>query len=240
MPFAYYGAKHNLATKYPAPSHTTIIEPFAGSAAYSLRWASDSTHVILYDLDQQVIELWHRVQHITVDELQHIDHHITNDTHTTDPLIAATGGSETLKATLSGKQRAITPRMRQEWPTVRRRILRSLPRIKHWDIRHGTYHDAPDIEATWFIDPPYSVHNLGYTSLTSASGNAYRHGAQGINYEHLAEWCQTRDGQTIVCEQAPANWLPFIPFHEQKNQQHQMRTEVIWTNTAQPQQETLF
>jgi 16S rRNA G966 N2-methylase RsmD len=231
MPFAYYGAKHRLATKYPRPQHDTIIEPFAGSAAYSVRWATDSTRVILYDLDPAVIELWQRLQNMTMAELDAITRHVEHDQKTTDPLIAAPAGSESFQAALNGKSRQITPYMRDRWPLVKRRIIRSLPRIINWEIVHGTYADIPNINATWFIDPPYSVHDLGYTTRASASGNGYRHGASGINYDHLSDWCQTRPGQIIVCEQHPANWLPFQPFHTQKNQQLRERTEVIWTNT---------
>ncbi len=43
MPFAYYGAKHGLAPKYPRPQHRVIVEPFAGSAAYSVHHAA---HVV--------------------------------------------------------------------------------------------------------------------------------------------------------------------------------------------------
>jgi hypothetical protein len=35
--FTYLGGKWRLAPKYPPPIHDTIIEPFCGSAGYSLR-----------------------------------------------------------------------------------------------------------------------------------------------------------------------------------------------------------
>ena len=34
--FYYYGRKKQIAKCYPKPNFNTIIEPFAGSAAYSL------------------------------------------------------------------------------------------------------------------------------------------------------------------------------------------------------------
>jgi len=231
MPFAYYGAKHRLAPHYPPPRYNTIIEPFAGSAAYSIRWATDSTKVILYEADEQVVELWHRVQNITPKQLDEITEHIANDIHTTDPLVAALGGGSGLHATLSGLTRKITPRMREGWPNIRRRIERSTNRIKNWEINHGSYEQAPNIEATWFIDPPYQLLIINPTrTLQDQSGNAYRYGQSTINYAQLAAWCKTRQGQTIVCEQQPAAWLPFKPFKPQRNAQTIERTEVIWTN----------
>ena len=50
MPFAYYGAKHELARKYPRPRYPLIIEPFAGAAGYSCHWAHRGTNVMLIDL----------------------------------------------------------------------------------------------------------------------------------------------------------------------------------------------
>jgi hypothetical protein len=34
--FSYYGAKWGLGRHYSAPAHWTVVEPFAGSAGYSL------------------------------------------------------------------------------------------------------------------------------------------------------------------------------------------------------------
>ena len=34
--WSFYGAKYNLAPKYPSPVGDSIVEPFAGSAQYSL------------------------------------------------------------------------------------------------------------------------------------------------------------------------------------------------------------
>lgn len=243
MPFAYYGAKHGLALKYPPPVHDTIVEPFAGSAAYSVRWATESTEVILCDADKAVVELWHRVQSFTESDLQALDRHLERDRRTTDPLVAASSGSAGLKATLSGVSLQITPRMRKDWPNIRRRIKRALPRIRKWQVIHCTYQEAPQIEATWFIDPPYQVSTQNeYTSLAHAAGNAYRHSAAQINFDHLGAWCQQQRGQVIVCEQAPAAWLPFEPLAQQKNAQNISRTEVMWTNNQQcrHEQQTLW
>ena len=73
-----------------------------------------------------------------------------------------------------------------------------LHKIKHWDIRLGSYDSLDNRKATWFIDPPYFV-----------GGEYYPKGSKNINYKNLADWCKSRGGQVIVCENSNANWLPF-------------------------------
>ena len=94
------------------------------------------------------------------------------------------------------------------------------------EIRQGDYRDAPDMEATWFIDPPYQHH-----------GSRYYHGSSGIDYPRLAEWAQSRTGQVIVCEASPADWLPFVPFVTQQSLTGAVMTELIWESDPKP---TLF
>jgi hypothetical protein len=57
MPFRYFGGKKALARHYPAPLHNRIIEPFAGSAGYSLWHATADTEVILVERDAR-LGLW--------------------------------------------------------------------------------------------------------------------------------------------------------------------------------------
>lgn len=54
--FSYFGSKWTIATSYPAPMHRTIVEPFAGSAGYALRYAS--REVILVERDPVVASVW--------------------------------------------------------------------------------------------------------------------------------------------------------------------------------------
>ena len=79
------------------------------------------------------------------------------------------------------------------------------------------------MEATWFVDPPYAD-----------AGRAYKHGAQGIDFSALADWCRSRNGQTVVCENFGADWLPFREFRDIKGTAGARRSgvskEVIWTS----------
>jgi hypothetical protein len=86
-------------------------------------------------------------------------------------------------------------------PHIRERIASQLPAIGHWQATQGDYRAIDDIEATWFIDPPYQLY-----------GATYPCGSRGLDYTALAEWCRTRRGQVIVCEGQGARWLPFEHF----------------------------
>ena len=55
--FGFYGGKWRDAPKYyPAPEHDTIVEPFAGSAGYSVRYAD--RNVILGEKDAIIFGVW--------------------------------------------------------------------------------------------------------------------------------------------------------------------------------------
>ena len=53
--FSYYGSKWRLSVKYPIPIFQTVIEPFAGSACYSL--LHYEKNVILYDAYETIVQL---------------------------------------------------------------------------------------------------------------------------------------------------------------------------------------
>ncbi|MFL6862652.1 MAG: hypothetical protein ACJ8DZ_06610, partial [Allosphingosinicella sp.] len=52
---------------YPAPRYNTIIEPFAGSAGYSLRYHERT--VILYEIDPVVVAVWKYLIGVTPREI---------------------------------------------------------------------------------------------------------------------------------------------------------------------------
>ena len=230
MPFAYFGAKHGLARKYPRPAHDLIIEPFAGAAGYSCYHAALGKQVLLNDLNADVVALWRRLQNMTPADLDVVANRL-GDTRTDDLLIASAGGSTSWNGVVTAGSRQVTPRMRSDVPSILRRIGRVLPVLHDWEIRSGDYRDLPDVEATWFIDPPYQP-------LVSMAGNGYTNGADGIDYDELGVWCQSRRGQVIVCEQSPAQWLPFSHLaHQQTGSANgQSRLEVMWTTDYQQQQ----
>jgi hypothetical protein len=113
---------------------------------------------------------------------------------------------------------------------LRDRLARQLAAIKHWQIIEGDYSEAPDIEATWFIDPPYN----------NKAGSRYL--KQPGSFKELGQWCRTRTGQVMVCENVGADWLPFRPFLRTTSSgvltgKAAFSAEAIWTNDATIPQE---
>jgi len=88
----------------------------------------------------------------------------------------------------------------QFWGQAKRdRIAQNVDRIRHWRLIEGDYTEAPDMVATWFIDPPYIKAGKHYSTQFS-------------DYDDLAAWCRERKGHTMVCENVGATWLPFRPY----------------------------
>src|SRR4051812_30797872 len=66
--FGFYGGKWRDAPKhYPAPSHGVIVEPFAGSAGYSVRYAD--RRVILGEKDPVIYAVWDYLIHVPAREI---------------------------------------------------------------------------------------------------------------------------------------------------------------------------
>lgn len=94
-----------------------------------------------------------------------------------------------------------------------------LESIRHWQVDQKSYEHVPiSRNATWFIDPPYV-----------GAGKRYKYNNKGINYDHLARWCRSIEGQVIVCESTGAEWLPFQPHSDHTNGSNKPYHEMIWT-----------
>ena len=70
--FSYYGSKYRLAPRYPSPLHQKIIEPFAGSACYSLSHIRPlfPISVELYDKNPIVCAIWDYLINVSVKEFR--------------------------------------------------------------------------------------------------------------------------------------------------------------------------
>lgn len=217
-----------MAPKYPKPVHPTIIEPFAGSAGYSLRYHDRS--VVLVEADPVIASVWRYLLRSTPREVLALpDIEVGQDVKSLDvePGAAAligfwlTRGGEGPRRILSAWGRE--PRYASQFwgPAVRDRIARQVEAIRHWTLIEGDYSTAPDMKATWFVDPPYIV-----------AGKRYR--CQPDSFESLAAWCRNRLGQTMVCENSGAKWLPFEHFLDAKASNlrpSRVSREALWLSS---------
>jgi hypothetical protein len=203
--FCYFGGKWRNTPHYPPAAFPTIIEPFAGAAGYSLR--HPERQVLLYDLDPCIAGLWQYLIAVSEAEILALPDLYWDD-HVDDFALPQEArwliGFWLNKATTHPCKRPsrwMIQRIRPKsfWgPEIRQRIAGQLQHIRHWKAFQGSYTAAPDIPATWFIDPPYQ-----------GAGVHYRHGSRGFNYIHLGAWSRVRQGQVLVCENSGAAWLPF-------------------------------
>lgn len=196
--FYYYGRKKQIAKHYPLPISDTIIEPFAGSAAYSLFGENWKRNVILIEKDLRVAAVWGwLINRATVEDIQNLpDLKVGEKTSDFFHILHAA-----TKMAFKYKTITVTPVLARNWDCSKRYIANNLYKVKHWKILCGDYTEAPDIAATWFIDPPYK----------GSSGNGYDTGSKSIDYQSLAKWSLARKGQIIFCEGTNGDYLPFEP-----------------------------
>ena len=227
--FGYYGGKWRDAVKhYPAPEHPAIVEPFAGSAGYSLRYPE--RRIVLCEIDPILVGVWRYLINVKPAEILAI------------PDVSLDGSVDDLPVSQEARwlvgfwmnRGAPSPRKRpSKWMRdgirpgsfwgnrVRQTIASQVEAIRDWKIFEGSYESCPVTgKATWFVDPPYQV-----------AGRHYRFGSEAVDYKDLATWCRSRKGQVIVCENEGADWLPFSDLADTKTTRHGYRSkEVIWTS----------
>lgn len=224
--FPFYGSKWRDAVRYPKP-RSIVVEPFAGSATYSLRHGVD--RAVLVERDPIIAGLWRYLIKVTSSEIlglpdlepgQLVDD-LANVPQEAKWLIGfwLNRGSATPKKRAT-KFSSRTDKAQLVWgERARERIAASVHLVRNWVVIEGDYSSAPRLgSATYFIDPPYVD-----------KGRYYRFSE--VDYKHLAEWCRGLPGYRIVCEQHGADWLPFQPLATIKSRKGVSR-EVVWTAGA--------
>lgn len=228
--FTYYGGKWRVAPKYPVPQCERILEPFAGSAGYSLRHPEHD--VWINDADPVVAGTWGYLVNVTEREILSLPDIAPGSTVNDYGLPQEARwliGWWLNKGSAQPKLKPSTFMLRHPagapyWSeSIRQRIAAQLPAIRHWTVTDYDYEELPNLEATWYIDPPYA-----------GEGKHYRFGSADIDYPRLGRWSQSRYGQVIVCESDDADWLPFKPLveidgTEGRQKTSRARMEVIWT-----------
>jgi site-specific DNA-adenine methylase len=229
---SYFGSKWRVSPHYPQPQHQTIIEPFAGAAGYSLRYPE--RNVKLYDADPTIVCVWDFLIHASPEEIralpvkvEHVDElHVCQEAKwligfwlnkgTTRPSKTPGKWMRTYQSTQTGTY----------WSeAIRQRLASQVAHIRHWTIKQASYDSIPNMAATWFVDPPYAE-----------AGKHYKF--HDLDYPRLGNWCRSRNGQVIVCENTGADWLPFRAFRTIKGLEGKRggkkSVEVIWTNDELP------
>ncbi len=210
------------------PQHDLVIEPFAGGAAYSLRY--DPKRVILIEKNPIVAAVWRYLiastsqdildlplDFTTIDELN-----ICQEAKWLIGFLINHGVSAPRKSRSAWAREARNSNSPSYWSeSGRTRIASQVEKIKHWQIIEGDYRNAPNIDAHWIIDPPYQDAGHNYPT-------------HELNYGELANWCKSRTGYVVVHEANSANWLPFLPFADMTSTNGKNRKgfskELLWTN----------
>ena len=68
--WSYYGSKSKIVDLYPRPKHGRIIERFAGSARYSLKWFEND--VLLIDKYPVIVRLWKFLQQCQPEDIMRL------------------------------------------------------------------------------------------------------------------------------------------------------------------------
>jgi hypothetical protein len=215
--------------RYPAPAYPLIIEPFGGAAAYVWKHRA-GRRVLVNDIDTITVSIWEFLQSADVvdvleslpaaiDKGQVISDLIPPNTH---PGLEALIRAELSRGTQGRRDvpsRATAFGAYYYWPRLALKFKMIAREIAPWRVSNVDYADIPNQPATWFIDPPYD----------NEAGRRYRHCS--IDYGKLGEWCASRRGQVIVCENSGATWLPFRSLVDERIGRHPRTTnlgEAIW------------
>ena len=225
--WGYYGSKSKIIDLYPSPSHDKIIEPFAGTAQYALKyWEKEVLLVEKYDV---IVKLWKWLQKCSKDDVlgirqlkcgENVDDFKWNCEEEKWLIGFIISGAPSMPKKTATKWKTVIRPNTQNYKL--KYIASNLHKIKHWEIKMGSYVDIPNQKASWFIDPPYID-----------VGKYYKHGSKDIDFVSLGEWCRTREGQVIVCEKTGATWLPFEHLTTSRGNLYQHQ-EAIWTNQEKP------
>lgn len=233
--FKWFGSKWLSSRLLPPPEYDTVVEPFAGSAGYSLRHAE--RQVLVCEQDPHLLRLWSwLISEATESAVRDIPLGIPEGTD-----IRTLGLSSGQALLLKSWQRTnnvgdcwtISPwgnKPGQWTASTRSRVASEMLAIKHWRVeRNGLDVLLRSHAATWMIDPPYQYN--------------YQYRGAPLDYEDLAKRVQSLSGQILVCEAVCSKtgavplWLPFTFFgsritSRRKAGNHHHSKELIWVRSS--------
>lgn len=217
--WSYYGSKSKIIDYYPPPKFGKIIEPFAGTARYALKYFDRD--VTINDKYDVVVRIWKWLQQCSKEDILRLPEPKLGETIARkdfDCIEQAWLMGFFINAAPATPRLTVTAFSEGTIGTQKKFVASQLFKIRHWRISQLSYDQIENCEATWFVDPPYIN-----------GGHEYKHSNKTIDFGSLANWCRSRDGQCIVCENTKADWLPFNKLIDISGQ-YQKTTEAIWTN----------
>ena len=155
--FSYYGSKSKIVDYYPPPKHKRIIEPFAGSARYSLKyWQND---VLLVDKYPVIVEVWNYLKNASEADILKLprlergekfkDHKLLSDVEKKFFGFITQAGS-------TGERYSVGTMQGVNVDADLKKIAAQLYKIRHWEIKLGSYDELENVEANelerWFND----------------------------------------------------------------------------------------
>jgi site-specific DNA-adenine methylase len=196
--FGYFGSKWRLAPRYPAPLYSTIVEPFAGSAGYSL--FRPGKKVVLCDSNPIILSIWRYLLAATPEQILALPNDVSSNLSPAEKALIGMWYAKAPTAPREKRTPWVTKYPGSSWwgVKIKRRIAGQLGALTTWSIGASNYTQLSNKVATWFVDPPYQYNG----------GHTYPNGSDLIDYNHLREWCESRRGQVIICEGPDAEWLP--------------------------------
>ena len=190
------------------PAQGLVIEPFAGSACYSLYWDVEKAH--LYDVNPVICGVWDYLIHATSQDVLSLplDFNHIDDVKASQEAKWFIGFGLSMASTAPRNVISSYTKVGRAnghangWTEKHRfRVSEQVNKIRNWRITNASYTNCPDVKATWFIDPPYME-----------KGKLYPY--HDIDRDQLAGFCWSRQGLTIVCDDASADYLPFSKLAE--------------------------
>lgn len=211
--FKWFGSKWTAAKHYPAPIHDTIVEPFAGSAGYSLR--HHHKNVVLAESDAHLYTLWKwLVEEATETAIREMPINVPEGTDIRE--LGMSHGQTLLMKTWQRTNNVGTCFTVSSWgnksgqwtENTRSRVASEFHHVKHWKIQPRAMVTMLELTdpCTWFVDPPYKFN--------------YQYRSSPIDYATLATQVEGLSGQVIVCEAVCSktgkvpDWLPFTSFRD--------------------------
>lgn len=210
--FKWFGSKWSASKHYPAPRFDRVVEPYAGSAGYALRFGA-GRRVIIAERDPHLRLLWRwLISEATAAQILEIPLDLPEGLD-----IRALGlniGQATLLKTWQRTNNVGNCWTTSAWgskpgqwtASTRARVAAEFSAVRSWILTDSAedLFASPAAPATWFVDPPYQFN--------------YRYKTAPLAYSTLGAQLASLPGEVIVCEArdpktglAP-NWLPFVDF----------------------------